>query len=795
MKSIYLLYSLLAMLISSTALSQVVILDQNFESGSLPAGWTRDQSSPSKGWEFGTSSTLGSGYFSPPAHTKYTASNDDKHDNQATTQNLADRDMLITPTLNLTTLSTGVLSFSVYHTGAYGSVATIEISTDGGTNWSVMQTVAGAATWQDLTIDLSTYINQSNVKFAFVHNDGGDWADGVAIDDVKVFQPTPNDVRLVSIDMPAATSIGSVPVEITVKNVGTGVLNSFVFNWTSDGGTTINSDPVNGLSLAPGATTTITHNNSLTSLSGGMYDVDVELLLPNGQLDQTNNNTGLKNVSFAVGVVDKFVLVEEFTGAWCQFCPDGASTLAAILAANDDVIGVAIHEGDAMEFNDVSALTDAFVGGFPAGMVDRYLFDGASEVATSSRQAWPPQVVERQATTSLGIIEASNTYDVNSRLLTVDVTATFLANLSGDYRVNVYIVEDSVTGTGAGYNQKNAYNNVSGHPYYQAGNPIQNYYHRDVVRYFMGGAWGKAGVITNPIAELTPYNTTFSYTLPAAWNANKVHLVAVIQKYGASPNDREIINALELELNSSEENDATIVENVATVDLTSITHSVCGGGKEGSIFVDANGCTDCNFTWSNGGTGNVAYDLSPGTYTVTMENNSGISVTDSYTIYGPIMLNPTVVINNGSGSVTLDIKGGIAPYTVSWSNGSSDANQTDLATGLYEVTVIDNGGCSTVQNLRVGYAVGINNVANSINFDVYPNPTNGIVSVKAELSNRTNVTIQVFNTLGALVSETSLSGLAQVREVIDLSGEANGVYIVKVTADGTSGVRRLVLNH
>ena len=24
------------------------------------------------------------------------------------------------------------------------------------------------------------------VKFAFVHNDGGDWADGVAIDDVKV---------------------------------------------------------------------------------------------------------------------------------------------------------------------------------------------------------------------------------------------------------------------------------------------------------------------------------------------------------------------------------------------------------------------------------------------------------------------------------------------------------------------------------------------------------------------------------------------------------------------------------
>jgi hypothetical protein len=77
---------------------------------------------------------------------------------------------------------------------------------------------------------------------------------------------------------------------------------------------------------------------------------------------------------------------------------------------------------------------------------------------------------------------------------------------------------------------------------------------------------------------------------------------------------------------------------------------------------------------------------------------------------------------------------------------------------------------------------------------VYPNPTAGLVNIEADLGLNTNVTIQVFNTIGALVSERTLNGQAQVREVIDLGAQANGIYIVKVTADGTTAVKRLVLN-
>lgn len=794
MKSIYLLTTFIALFVSSAAFSQVVLLDQNFESGALPNGWTRSQSTPSRGWEFGTNSSLSSGYFSIPAHTKFAASNDDKYDNQAATQNVADRDMLITPTLNLTTMNTGLLVFSAYYTGAYGSVGTVEISTDGGSSWAQLFTIPASGAWQDYSINLSAYLNFNNVKIAFVHNDGGNWADGVAIDDVKVFQPTPNDVQLVSVDLPETSTIGSVPVTITVRNYGTAVLNSFDFNWTSDGGTTNHTEKVNGLGLAVGASTSITHNVSLISLSSATFDVDVELSAPNGQTDLTANNTGSATISLVLGEADKSVVIEDHTGAWCQFCPDGTVVLYDIIGSTPNVIGVGVHNADAMDFPDGNTVGTAVTGGsFPSGTIDRVLFDGESEVATS-RNKWLSYAQQRLAIPGVVSIEASNVFNPTTRSLSVDVTAEFLSDLTGDYRLNVFIVEDSVTGTGSGYNQVNYYNNVSGHPYFQAGNPIVGFVHRDVARHFMGGAWGQAGVIPNSIVALTPYSHTFTYTLPNGWDTDHVHLVAVVQKYGNSLADRSILNALEFDLNSFEETNVELAQNVSAIDVASITHSVCGGGKDGEITVTAVGCNDCTFSWSNGQNGAVVFGLAPGQYSVTMENNSGVSVTETYTVYGPLDLNPTVVFNNGSGDVTLNIQGGTPPYTIGWSNGASTANVTGLAAGLYEVTVIDNNGCSTVQNLRVGATVGINNVENSIDFNVYPNPTSGIVSIEANLTNNTNVTIQVFNTLGALVSETELSGLSQIREVVDLRDEANGVYIVKVIANGSSGVRRLVLN-
>lgn len=44
---------------------------------------------------------------------------------------------------------------------------------------------------------------------------------------------------------------------------------------------------------------------------------------------------------------------------------------------------------------------------------------------------------------------------------------------------------------------------------------------------------------------------------------------------------------------------------------------------------------------------------------------------------------------NNTGSVTLNVTGGITPYAYLWSNGSTDANRSNLYAGTYTVTVSD----------------------------------------------------------------------------------------------------------
>lgn len=41
----------------------------------------------------------------------------------------------------------------------------------------------------------------------------------------------------------------------------------------------------------------------------------------------------------------KYVVLEDVTGAWCQYCPDGTVKQEAVLAMNPTAIGAALHGG------------------------------------------------------------------------------------------------------------------------------------------------------------------------------------------------------------------------------------------------------------------------------------------------------------------------------------------------------------------------------------------------------------------------------------------------------------------
>jgi hypothetical protein len=158
-----------------------IAVNENFEGATFPpAGWLKTSSGT--GWFASTNG--GSSAFAIPAHTKYAVANDD-----ASSTNVGCCDYLITPSLNLTNAPSYILSFQSYFSGTWGQSATVEMSTNGGTTWTVINTLAGTAAWKQIDIDLSAYSGPAGlaaVKFAFHSNDNGGWGSGWAIDDVSV---------------------------------------------------------------------------------------------------------------------------------------------------------------------------------------------------------------------------------------------------------------------------------------------------------------------------------------------------------------------------------------------------------------------------------------------------------------------------------------------------------------------------------------------------------------------------------------------------------------------------------
>ncbi len=79
---------------------------------------------------------------------------------------------------------------------------------------------------------------------------------------------------------------------------------------------------------------------------------------------------------------------------------------------------------------------------------------------------------------------------------------------------------------------------------------------------------------------------------------------------------------------------------------------------------------------------------------------------------------------------------------------------------------------------------------NKVNF--YPNPsTSGIVQVKFDFAERQNVTLEIFNMLGAKVGEVQLDNIGNGNYPLNMSELASGIYMIK-TSTGTESVTKKV---
>lgn len=138
-----------------------------------------------------------------------------------------------------------------------------------------------------------------------------------------------------------------------------------------------------------------------------------------------------------------------------------------------------------------------------------------------------------------------------------------------------------------------------------------------------------------------------------------------------------------------------------SIDSITVSQVSCFGGSDGALTVNlSNGSGNLMFTWNNpalNGQQNPS-GLLAGNYSVTVADMAGCSANATAVINQPAALVVQVTATNEStfgandGTATANVSGGTMPYNYSWSNGATTPGISNLAPGVYSVTVTSTAG-------------------------------------------------------------------------------------------------------
>lgn len=545
---------------------------------------------------------------------------------------------------------------------------------------------------------------------------------------------------------------------------------------------------------------------------------------------------------------NKNVVLEEFTGIYCGYCPQGHAIAQGIQNANpDDVVLINVHAGSFANpsGNDPDYRTpwgaaidaQADVAGYPAGTVNRHYWPGWSQGGGTamSRGNWTA---------------ASNQILAQPSYLNVGLEATIVTSTRQlVVEVEVYYTDDSPESTNklnVAILQNNIYGPQSG------GGAGNNYKHMHMLRHLMTGQWG---VEIPQTTEGTLYSNTFAYELPMDYNDIDVILEDLEIVAFVTETTQELISgnsAGEITFVESNDYDAAItsviapqtycseevspkvnLKNYGEIDLTSLEF-------EYSI----NGGDPMTYSW----TGNLAQleteviELPAYTFTPTDDNTMNVECSmpngqadelpqnDYFNGFGegsqnfPENINFGVKIDENPEDVTWNIKnsdGDIVaeggPYTNTGFQISPitldevgcyvltlmDASGQGLSGGFYLITdgsndIIWEGSDFTYEakaELARGMIVDVEETISAEDIAIHPNPIAGQANIQFSLDNYADVNISLYDILGKKVMDLHNGQLMGGSHNIGLNSNdlIQGVYFVRLSIDSEVVTKKVLV--
>ncbi len=229
-----------------------------------------------------------------------------------------------------------------------------------------------------------------------------------------------------------------------------------------------------------------------------------------------------------------------------------------------------------------------------------------------------------------------------------------------------------------------------------------------------GGTPGYLFKWSNDLGVVLPYQTEDLVNVPAG-----VYTVLVTDANGCTEQLSETIAEPLNEISSSE----------VLIDIN------CFGDATGSIDPGITGGTaPYTYSWSNGSTASINTGLIAGNYDLIVTDFNGCTKNFTYTLTEPLAPLTTILtgtdvkcFGDATGSISSATEGGTPNYTYLWSNGATTSAITNLTAGVYDLTVIDDKGCTTLESMIINQPTAPLSITSTfVDVDCYGSNTGAI---------------------------------------------------------------------
>ncbi len=214
----------------------------------------------------------------------------------------------------------------------------------------------------------------------------------------------------------------------------------------------------------------------------------------------------------------------------------------------------------------------------------------------------------------------------------------------------------------------------------------------------------------------------------------------------------------------------------------------CQGGN---IHLYAGSGTGNVYTWSTGSTAASITVNSIGTYSVLVTNTIGCQASDVINVTSKakptvslVFTTPTTFCadDNTSKILTQGTPSGGTYIGAAITGNTFTANQAGQGSHIVLYTITGSNGCSNTakDTLTVNACVGVEELTNEMNFNVYPNPTTGVFTLDLTTSSDIKGVLYITSIDGKVVLNDVIEGNGLISKSINISDLANGIYYLKL---------------